>query len=226
VHRDRLIAMIAALGGSSTRDLCRACAEVLGVSGAGISVIGAAGSEPLCASDSTAARIEELQYTLGEGPCVEAHARRGPVAEPDLGGDARARWPGFRAGALAAGAAAVFAFPLRVGAVRIGSLTVYQDAPGPLTDDQHRDALAMAEVAVHELLVAQAGDATGGTADRLAALGAYRAEVHQASGMISVQLDVSVAEGLVRLRAHAFREGRPLADVAADVVAHRIRLER
>ena len=76
----------------------------------------------------------------------------GPVAEPDLGGDARARWPGFRAGALAAGAAAVFAFPLRVGAVRLGSLTVYQDAPGPLTDDQHRDALAMAEVAVHALL--------------------------------------------------------------------------
>ncbi|MFD0630267.1 ANTAR domain-containing protein [Catenulispora yoronensis] len=53
----------------------------------------------------------------------------------------------------------------------------------------------------------------------------YRAEVHQATGMISVQLGVSLAEALVRLRAHAWAADRLLADVAADVVARRLRFD-
>jgi hypothetical protein len=229
VDRERLLQIQAALdgaSGSSTRDLCRACAQIVEVSGAGISLMVGGGSEPLCASNRTAARIEDLQYTLGEGPCFESHARRAPVVEPDLAETADGRWPSFRAGAMAAGAAAVFAFPLRVGAVRLGSLTLHQDRAGPLTATQYTDALATAEVAVHEILVAQAEGDDGRLAGQVAELGAYRAEVHQASGMVSVQLGITVADGLLRLRARAFAEGRPLADVAADVVTRRIRLDR
>jgi AmiR/NasT family two-component response regulator len=126
---------------------------------------------------------------------------------------------------VAAGAAAVFAFPLQVGAVRLGSLTLYQDRAGPLTADQFTNAVATAEVAVHEILVAQADAEDGRPADQVAALGAYRAEVHQASGMVSVQQGITAPEALLRLRARAFTEGRPLAEVAADVVARRTRLD-
>jgi AmiR/NasT family two-component response regulator len=120
---------------------------------------------------------------------------------------------------------AVFAFPLRVGAVRIGAMTLYGLDTGPLGEERLADALTMADVIAHEILVIQSGATAGLLADDLAAVGEYRAEIHQASGMVSIQVDVSVADALVRLRAHAFSTGRPLRQVAADVVARRMRLE-
>jgi hypothetical protein len=65
--------------------------------------------------------------------------------------------------------------------------------------------------------------ATGGAWPGRARPGTFRAQVHQAAGMISVQLGVSLAEALVRLRARAFAEDRLIAEVAADVVARRLR---
>jgi hypothetical protein len=42
--------------------------------------------------------------------------------------------------------------------------------------------------------------------------------------MVSIQLQISVAEALVRIRAHAFAIGSPIGVVAADIVARRLRL--
>jgi AmiR/NasT family two-component response regulator len=53
---------------------------------------------------------------------------------------------------------------------------------------------------------------------------AYRSEIYQASGMVSFQMGISADEALVRLRAYAFAENRPLSDVAADIVHRRLRL--
>lgn len=219
-----VLAELDASAGPRTRGLCRLCAWAVEVSGAGLTLLIGDGSGPLCSSNPVSARIEELQYTLGEGPCVDAHNGGAPVLAPDLAGARPDRWPGFSPGALAAGAAAVFAFPLRVGAVRLGALTLYEDAAGPLSPQQHSDAIAVAEIAVHEILVAQAEAAPGDLASQLADLGTYRAEVHQAAGMVAVQLGVGVPDGLVRLRAHAFAAGLPLHEVAGDVVARRLRL--
>jgi hypothetical protein len=127
--------------------------------------------------------------------------------------------------AVAAGAAALFAFPLRVGGVRLGALTLYQPRSGRLTDAQHADALTMADIVLQSVLALQAEASPGALAIELEALNGGRAEVHQATGMVSVQLSVDVAEALARLRARAFREGRPLAAVAADIVARRDRFD-
>jgi len=179
----------------------------------------------LCCSNGVARRIEDLQYTIGEGPGVDAHASGRPVAEPDLGRPRRVRWPVFAAPAAATGAGALFSFPLRMGAVRLGALTLYQQRPGGLSDAQHADALLMADV-VFQVVIARQAEAPPGTlAVGLEALSRDRAEVHQAAGMVSVQLSVSVAEALVRLRARAAREGRPLAAVAADIVARHTRFD-
>lgn len=51
---------------------------------------------------------------------------------------------------------------------------------------------------------------------------AYRAEIHQASGMVAVQLQVPVGDALLRIRAHAFAQGRTIAGVAADIVARQL----
>lgn len=211
--------------GGTTR-LCEVCADVVDLTGAGIMLM--SGDVPrgsVCSSDAVSALIEDLQYTLGEGPCVDAYAQDGPVYEPDLGADGASRWATFTPPAVEAGARAVFGFPLDVGTVRLGALNFYRDRAGPLTDAQHGDALILAGVAARSVLAMQA-KALPGTIGAELELGAdLRFVVHQAAGMVAVQLEISVAEALVRLRAHAFANDRRLVDVATDVVARRLRLE-
>ena len=222
----RILGMLAAGGvESGTARLCEVSAAALQVTGAGIMLMSGdlrAGS--VCSSNGVSALIEELQYTLGEGPCVDAYREDRPVLEPDLADPEVPRWIAFTPPAVAAGARAVFGFPMQVGAARLGALNVYRDEPGPLSDDQHADALVMADVAAMDVLVMQANAPPGALATELEAGANFRFVVHQASGMVSVQLGVSVTEALIRLRAYAFTHDRMLNDVADDIVARRLRL--
>lgn len=197
-----------------------------GVSGAGIMLLSdevARGS--LCTTDPTSALIEQVQFTLGEGPCVDAHRQGRPMLEPDLAGAGSGRWAAFAEPVVAAGVGAVFGFPLRVGAVRLGALNLYRDRPGDLTAEQHADALVLADVSAEAVLVLQARAPAGALADELARSADFHLVVHQAAGMVAVQLAITVADALVRLRAYAFTDGRPLQDVADDVVARRLRFD-
>ncbi len=178
----------------------------------------------LNSTDDVSQLIEELQYTLGQGPCVDAYRQDGVVAEPDLAEPVAARWPAFTPPALQAGVRAVFGFPLRVGTVRLGALNLYRDRPGPLNDEQHADALVVADVAARWVLDTQAGAPPGAVAKELEAGADFHFAVHNAAGMISVQQGISVTEALIRLRAFAFSNDRLLADVADDVVARKLRL--
>jgi len=178
----------------------------------------------LCASDGVSQLIEELQYTLGEGPCVDAYRKDEVVGEPDLADPVTRRWLAFSPPALRAGARAVFGFPLRVGTVRLGALNLYRDWPGPLTGDQHADALVVADVAARWVLEAQAGAPFDAVAGELEISADFHFVVHNTAGMVSVQERISVTEALIRLRAFAFSNDRLLAEVAEDVVARRLRL--
>lgn len=178
----------------------------------------------VCSTDGVSALIEELQYTLGEGPCVDAYDLDRPVLEPDLIDPVEPRWSAFSPSAVQAGAKAVFGFPLHVANERLGALNLYRDQAGPLSDNQHADALLMAGVAAKAVLTMQAEALPGGLAPPLEAGADLRLVVHQASGMLSAQLDVGVDEALARLRAFAFAEERLLVDVAKAVVARRLRI--
>lgn len=206
--------------------LCEVCAEVTAMSGAGIMLM--SGDVPrgsVCSTDAVSALIEELQYSLGEGPCVDAYHFDVPVLEPDLARPRTLRWLAFAGPALDAGVRSVFGFPLQVGAVRLGALNLYRTWPGELTADEHADALVMADVAAQAVLVMQAGAPPGQLAAELENGADFRYVVHQASGMVAVQLDVSVAQALIRLRAHAYGNGRRLPDVARDVVDRMLRFD-
>jgi len=212
--------------GQETRRLCDVCAEITIMTGAGIMLMsGDVAQGSVCTTNTVSALIEELQYALGEGPCVDAHHHERPVLEPDLARPATPRWPAFSGSALEAGVRAVFGFPLQVGAVRLGALNLYRDRPGPLTDDQHADALVMADVAAQAVLVLQADAPPGKLAAELEAGADFHYVVHQAAGMVAVQLGVSIGEALIRLRAYAFGHDRPLTDVAEDVVARTLRFD-
>jgi len=209
----------------SSRQLCRACEDVLLASGAGVMLMLAGGAQwSLCTTDAASSLIEELEYSSGEGPCRDAYRQARAVAEPDLANPVVPRWPGFSPPALEAGVRGVFAFPLLAGTVCLGALDVYMDRPGPLSDDQHADGLVLAGLVAAWVLDAQAGAPPGTVAEQLGG-GDFHLGVHNAAGMTAVQLGVTVVDALIRLRAHAFAEGRPLADVARDVVARTLRLE-
>lgn len=200
------------------------CLSALPVSGVGIALMTADGPSGvvLAATDEQARQLEELQFTYGEGPCVEASDRGRPVLEPDLVGAGSGRWPRFGAAVLDAGVHAVFAFPLRVGAIRVGVLDLYRNTPGSLTAPELADAAAFAEAATVVVLHLQDEIDNDGAHSALVGPIDSQAEVHQATGMITIQLGISLAEALLRLRAHAYASGRTVSAVAADVVNRRL----
>jgi hypothetical protein len=203
--------------------LCATGVDVLELPGAGITLQGPNG-DPQSIGTSTAdmATLHDLERTLGEGPCVDAFARGEPMSEPDLVSPATVRWPAFSAGALRTEARAAFGYPLKIGGARIGALNLYAARPGELSGEQHRDALLLADVATHAVLSAST---SGELTRELLDIGLHQLEVHQATGMISVQLSVPVADALARLRAHAYAEDRSISSVANDVVNRRVRFE-
>ena len=204
--------------------ICRACVDGLDVDGAAISLLTAgAARQTLAATDATAELLEDLQFTFNEGACMEAARTGNPVLVGDLrhSGEVE-RWPMFAAAVLERSAVrAVFALPLQWGAVNLGVLDLYRLQPGALDDAQLRDAIAAADAAALMMLGLRT-DPDQGRVDWLDQAVAHRAEIHQATGMVSVQLDVTAAEALARMRAHAFVHDRLLIDVACDVVARRL----
>jgi hypothetical protein len=212
-------------GPVSVEAVCRAAVQRLGIDGASVSAVsGAAEREPLFATDELSSLLEELQFTLGEGPAAGDFGLGAPVLVADLE-LAAARWPGFAPEAVAAGARAMFAVPLQAGAVRAGVLSLYRAMPGPLGAGELADVHVFADVALGLLLDAVSG-ASGLPGYRpLDGLSEGRAVVYQATGMISVQLGVSLEEALVRLRAHAFAGGAAVGDIAAEVVNRRLRFD-
>jgi ANTAR domain len=211
-------------------DACAAAVAAVEVSGAWlIAVHGTGAGHLMRATDEVSELLAELELTLGEGPVRDAAAASGPVLAADLGDEgAEHRWPVFAAAACAAGAAAVFAFPLQVGAIRAGVMGLYRERPGPLSAFQLGDALVFADTAT--LLLLESGHRTAdGTGSGLVVqppdLAGYRAEIDQATGMLTEQLGVGIADAFIRLRAYAYVNDLRLTDVARDIVARRLRLQ-
>ena len=218
-------------GQISAADACAAAVAAVEVTGAWLSAAAGAESGPLLrVTDQVSEQLAELQLTLGEGPCPDAAAAGGPVLSSDLrDADAVRCWPVFAPAARQAGAAAMFAFPLQIGAIRTGVMGMYRDRPGSLSDLQLGDALVLADTATILLLdsvdQADGGRPAGsGPGGQPAELAMHGAEIDQATGMVTEQLGVGMAEAFVRLRAHAYAHDRRLGDLARDVVARRVRL--
>jgi hypothetical protein len=209
----------------SIRHACIACVRAVGAVGAGLSMTrGPDLHEPMFATEPISRELDELQFTLGEGPGVDAMRQDEVMLAADLtSAGSRRRWPMFAPAADERGVASMAAIPIRVGAARLGVLDLFWLEACSLGADQLADLLIYAD-AVLMLAVNQRGGVAPDPADpATGGLIEWRAEVHQASGMVSVQLGVDVAEALVRLRAYAYLHDRRLTDVAADVVARRLR---
>jgi hypothetical protein len=204
--------------------LCRACVDVIQVSGAGVTIMSGRNSGPVCSSNDLVGQLEDLQFALGEGPCHDAFTTGLSVGEPDLAACSPSTWPHYTRRAFDLGARAVFAVPFRLDAKPIGVLTLYQDTIGPLSAGQIADSVVIAAVLAHTISSIQATSTPPLLASELSDANAHRAEVHQASGMTAIQLQIDVGAALVRMRAHAFATDQSVAFVAQEIVAHRLRL--
>jgi hypothetical protein len=206
--------------------LCRVASRTFPATGVGISVMSRDG-EPatVAASDAHSATVEDLQFTLGEGPCLDAYSTGRPVLAPDLTVAARVRWPGYAPAAQEHGVQAAFSFPLQIGAARLGALDIYRDQPGSPSPQTIVQALTFADAAMTGLLNAQQrSNEVNGTPALDDALD-NRFELYQAQGMVTVQLGIHLHEAMIRIRAYAYAHDRPLSDVADDIVARRVALE-
>jgi hypothetical protein len=203
--------------------VCRAYVGGLDVDGAAISLQTAStASQTLCATDATAELLEDLQFSLGEGACVEAAVTGRPVLVADLQHSTEVRrWPTFAAAVVEQSeVGALFAVPLQWGTVNLGVLDLYRKAPGSLSEAQLRDVMSAADMAALMFLGVRTDPGDGVWLDHSVH---GRAEIHQATGMVLVQLGVSATDALARMRAYAFAEQRLLSDVAHDVVSRRLR---
>lgn len=211
----------------ATQQLSTTLVRALSLDGAAVAMIGDTGERDLVhATDPVIAQLDELQFTLAEGPCLDAHGTAAPVLVADLlDDDSQQRWPVFTQEASNAGAAAAFAFPLATGDVCFGVLELYRRSPGPL-----------AAAAVDTVVVAGGGAVEGGArraaraqdpaASWPARLTAEHAEVHQAVGMVAVQLSTSVPDAVARLRASAYSQNTSLTELAHRVLTGQTRLDK
>ncbi len=210
---------------SRLQAVCRACLDVLPVTGAGVMLMAEHMHQGTAyATDDVIRRLEDLQNAAAQGPCLDAYNSGRPVLEPDLAGAGVRTWPVLATAAVDAGMRAAFGFPLQLDDVSVSALDLYRDRPGSLTDEQVHDARLLAAMATREVLGMQAEAVPGSLPARMPDLSGDRAAIEQATGMTSVQLDLTVVEAAGRLRAFVQGQDRSLATVAHEIVAGTLRV--
>ena len=213
---------------SRVKQLCLACAHSAAVDGGSVALVSAQGSRVvLAATDGLGSDIENAQITLGEGPYVDAATSLAPVLVPNLsdpGAESSQRWPFFAKEAETLGVGALFAFPIRVSTLSIGTLGLYREEPGPLATHELGGVLEALEEIGRTLLDLETWDENGSPdADQNGGITVGTAQLHQAAGMVMIQLNVTILEAMALLRAAAFTEGTHVTSIAHQIVKRRRR---
>jgi GAF domain-containing protein len=231
IHEQLLAAVDGRRGVDAADRLCEACVMLFDIDAAAISLVfDGANSGTLGSSGAPARMYDELQFTLGEGPCLDSVARRAPVLVADLTHPDHVRWPIYGPALLDLQVRGVFAMPVVLAGEHVGALDLFRAQPGRLEGEHLAGAVVAAELAGVPLLDLMNADLQAAVADpdsnAWAELNALsRVEVSQATGMLVAQLEVEPAVALIRLRAHAYSTGRSATDVARDILDRRLKLE-
>lgn len=201
------------------------------IDAAAISLIydGAAGGT-LGASGAAARLYDELQFTLGEGPCMDCVDLRAPILVTDLASANYVRRPAYGPAMLDHQIRGIFAIPVVLAGECVGALGLFRTQPGELGREHLAGAIVAAELAgiplldlMHSDLQAAVNDPDSDAWAEFNVLS--RVEVSQATGMLVEQLGIEPAEALVRLRAHAYATARSATDVAREILDRRLKLE-
>jgi hypothetical protein len=212
--------------------LCDMAVDAANVDGGAVAFLSTTSKsrELMCVTDPVAERIDELQFLIGEGPCLDAYRSGRPRLAADLDADHTFKqWPAFATEASSAGAGAVFAYPVGRSAAPIGVLELYRRTSGELTAHQHEAALQCARAvgtvlsAAWEGLCLRSDESAAESLARLAGSSPLsRWQVHVAAGMVAEQLSISIDEAIDRVRAFSFASGRRLLALSEDILARRV----
>ncbi len=243
VDRDRLWRLVHAttpgattVGSTSDRSvgqvlerLCRVAATELELMGAAVTLPPRPEAHVVVASSDDGARLlEQMQFDTGEGPTLEACRLRLPVLVPDIASPLDGQWPGFSQAAAAAGVAAAYALPLHLGASLLGALTFYSSTAGLMSRPRLRTAFVLGEIAVEMLVDDVLGEVvvgdSGDTLDSFRPAIDRQAHIYQAQGMVMIQLQVTLAEALARMRAYAYAQDLTLDELSTAILSGAIRL--
>jgi hypothetical protein len=207
--------------------LAKAAAAVLPVDGSGISLFFASDRRlPLGASDEQAAEAERLQFTVGEGPCLSAHASGQPVLADEA--TIHSRWPAFYDGLVTrTSIRAIIALPLEDEFRGFGALDLYLIPPRGVGSLTLFDALTVARevVTVFQANNRQASPKGDGPAWLDAPAAERRSLVWQAMGFLNAGLGVTSPDALAMLRAYAYSEGMDLDELASQLLDRKLPLE-
>lgn len=219
----------AAGGGAAVN--ARYCAPFLAalpVTGAAISSLGSfMAPETICASDINAARLDELQFDLGEGPCWDASRTRRPVLAADLRTRPDHTWPAFVDAIQGMPIRGLVAYPLLLGPLSVGVVDMYSSSALAFGEDQNHEAQLLASKAARSVAREIFSRITADPDAPAEPESEYsRRHIHQATGMVLAQLNLSAADASLILRAHAFATGRSLSDVAQDVIEWKLDFAR
>ena len=218
-------------GVEAADSLCVACVTLMDIDAAAISLLFEGATSGTLGSSSAPARTyDELQFTLGEGPCLDSVAQRAPVLISDLADRDETRWPAYGPAMLDHQIRGVFAIPVVLAGEYVGALDLFRAQPGALHKDHLAAGIFAAALAGMPLLDLMDSDLQAAITDPDSSAWAEfsilnRAEVSQATGMLVAQLEVEPAEALVRLRAHAYATGRSATDVARDILDRKLQLD-
>jgi hypothetical protein len=224
---ERFASAAAALSSAleSNSSLCAPFLGLLPIDGAGISMLGAPfGSQTVCASDPIVAHLDEVQMDLGEGPCWQAQMSRRPVLTSNIRDASRYDWPVFTEAIRDCEVGALYAFPLIVGPLSIGAIDLYSARTGELNEEQVADATDLAAMAARQVLRMALSSREPHAHDVVSEtnMGYSRRVVDQATGMVLAQLDVPATDALLILRGHAFAQGRPVKEIAVEIVERKL----
>lgn len=202
--------------------LCRRCSAFL--DGAGVDLRLEADDQVAVAeaSDPETNRVAATQATLGQGPTIDALRRHRTVLTADVGADLR--WPEL-GGALSGPGRGVVAVPLAIDGVQIGALTVLLGRSGTIDGVRVTRIMHLATVVTGIVLsLPIGGKLDDGLATTISTAVAGQAQIHQAAGVVSVHEACSLAEALLKLRAHAYASEQLLSEVARAVIDDGLRL--
>lgn len=203
--------------------VCVVAADLLAADFASLALVMAHATSWIEGSDDQAIVLDEQQFSLGDGPTFQAIDSLAPVMAIDMTtSEALRRWPAFAPVAIRHDAIAIFSFPLRVGEARLGVMSAYRSAPGELSAAEYADGLVVASLATMALLQEQAGASPGDLAHAFSPGITHQSQVQLAVGMVSEQLDISIIEALVRLRAHAYIHEQSVNSVARSVTSREL----
>jgi hypothetical protein len=170
--------------------------------------------------------LDEQQFTFGQGPTFDASLSENPVEASNLDsyGD-RNRWPIFAPIASSKGIHSITAYPLRSGNESLGVITAYRKSHLELSPSEYVDGLTLGVVASNLLLMKLSGNMDPDLREILGPTMQDQSIIHLASGMVAEQLNITIIEAMVRIRAHAYKTDQPLSLVSNKIINRQLQLD-